>query len=112
MHKIPREVFVLSLFLGLKHFLFQNTGMDVQIRTGIVICLPSFDANNFLSLKLVDDKYVKTWIEPNLHKIGNDLNYAENYRKTIIFGLRMKLDGLLKFITLSDMFSSRIENSK
>ena len=70
MHKTPREVFVLSLFLGLKHFLFQNTGMDVQIRTGIVICLPSFDANSFLPSKLVDDKHVKTWIEPNLHKIG------------------------------------------
>ena len=70
MDKTPFEVSVLSLFLGLKQFLFQNTGMDVQIRTGIVICLPSFDTNSFLPSKVVDDKHVKTWIEPNLHKIG------------------------------------------
>ena len=44
--------------------------MDVQIKTGIVICLPSVDANSFLPSKLVDDKRVKTWIETNLHKIG------------------------------------------
>ena len=69
MQKTPREVLALSLFLGLKHFLFQNTGMDVQIRTGIVICLPSFVANSFLLSKLVNDKHVKTWIETNLHKI-------------------------------------------
>ena len=70
MHKTPREVFVLSLFRGLKHVLFQNTSMNVQIRTGIVIFFPSFDANRFLPSKLIDDKHVKTWIEPNLHKIG------------------------------------------
>ena len=46
--------------------------MNVQIRTGIVICFPCFDANSFRPSKLpvVDDKHVKTWIEPNLHKIG------------------------------------------
>ena len=70
MLKTHREVFVLSLFLGLKHFLFQNTGMNVQIRTGIVICPPSFDTNSFLPSKLVDERHAKTWIEPNLHKIG------------------------------------------
>ena len=48
--------------------------MNVQIKTGIVIFFPSFDANSFLSSKLIDDKqYVKTWIEPNLHNIGKQL---------------------------------------
>ena len=68
--------------------------MNVQIRTGIVICFPSFDANSFRPSKLVDDKHVKTWIKRNLHKIGNNFNFAEIYRKPIIFGHRMKLDGL------------------
>ena len=73
MHKTPREVFVLSLFRGLKHILFQNTDMNVQIRTRIVIFFPSFDANSFLSSKLIDDEHVKAWIEPNLHKMGKQL---------------------------------------
>ena len=74
MHKTPREVYFLSLFQGLRHFLFHNTYMNVQIKTGIVIFFPSFDANSFLSSKLIDDKqYVKTWIEPNLHNIGKQL---------------------------------------
>ena len=47
--------------------------MNVQIRTGIVIFFPSFDAHSFLSSKLIDDKHVKTWIEPNLHKIERQL---------------------------------------
>ena len=47
--------------------------MNVQIRTGIVIFFPSFDANTFLRSKLIDDKHAKTWIEPNLHKIGKQL---------------------------------------
>ena len=73
MHKTPREVFVLSLFRRLKHFLFQNTDMNVHIRTSTVIFFPSFDANSFLSSKLIEDAHVKTWFEPNLHKMGKQL---------------------------------------
>ena len=47
--------------------------MNVQIRTGIVIFFPSFDADSFLSSKLIDDKHVKAWIESKLHKIGKQL---------------------------------------
>ena len=47
--------------------------MNGQIRTGIVIFFPFFDANSFLPSKLIDDKRVKTWVEPNLHKIGKQL---------------------------------------
>ena len=44
-----------------------------KIRTGIVIFIPSFDANSFLSPKVIDDMHVETWIEPNLHKKGKQL---------------------------------------
>ena len=82
MHKIPREVFVFFFFEDLKQFVFQNTGINVQIRTGIGIFFASFDANSFLPSKLIDDKHVKTRIEPNLHKIGKKkINFAEIYRK-------------------------------
>ena len=38
-----------------------------------MIFFPSFDAKSFLSSKLIDDEHVKTWIEPNLHKMGKQL---------------------------------------
>ena len=64
MHKTPAKYLFLLSFRGLRHFLFQNTDMNVEIRTGIVIFFPSFDADSFSR---------KTWIEPNLHNIGKQL---------------------------------------